>query len=206
MRRTVSDTTVFLLSPANCAGKRARMLMTSTAFPLAERLRGEGATLGEVFAFMSSLYFRGKLAYANAYGAPPDGWPGALVITPGRGLLPPDQLVQTGDLEAMALVPVDPAEPRYLNPLLRDAAALERALGPAGRVVLLGSLATDKYVGPLTQVFGERLYFPIDFIGRGDMSRGGLMLRAAREGRLLEVTPVAGAQRRGSRPPKLPRR
>lgn len=205
-RRAVSDTTVFLLSPANCAGKRAQMLMNSRAFPLAERLGDEGATLGEVFSFMSSLYFRGKLAYAKAYGAPPEGWPGALVIAPGRGLVSPDLIVRTTDLQAMALVPIDPEEPRYVGPLLRDAAALERALGSAGRVVLLGSMATDKYVSPLTQIFGDRLHFPIDFVGRGDMSRGGLMLRSVREGRVLECAPVAGAQRRGSRPPRLPRR
>ncbi len=182
------------------------MLMTSNAFPLAERLNGEGATLGEVFSFMSSLYFRGKLTYARVFGAPPEGWPGALVITPGRGLVSPDLIVRTADLQAMALVPIDPAEPRYLDPLMRDAVALEQRQGPAGRVVLLGSVATGKYVTPLTQVFGDRLHYPIDFVGRGDMSRGGLMLRAAREGRALEVAPIAGAKRRGSRPPRLPRR
>ncbi|MEP7346934.1 MAG: hypothetical protein ABI877_16815 [Gemmatimonadaceae bacterium] len=202
----MSGATVFLLSPANCAGKRARMLMNSVAFPLAQQLSGEGAPLGEVFSFMSSLYFRGKLAYAKAYGEPPGGWPASLVITPGRGLVSPDVIVRTTDLQAMALVPIDPEEPRYLCPLLRDAAALERALGPAGRVVLLGSMATDKYVRPLTQIFGDRLHFPIDFVGRGDMGRGGLMLRCAREGKVLAYAPVAGAERRGSRPPRLPRR
>jgi hypothetical protein len=201
----VTDTTVFLLSPANCAGKRARMLMNSRAFPLAEQLTGEGAPLGAVFSFMSTLYFRGKLAYASAFGVPPDGWPGALVIAPGRGLVSADLRIRTTDLQAMALVPVDPADPRYLEPLIRDATALERALGGSGRVVLLGSMATDKYVGPLARVFGDRLQFPIAFVGRGDMSRGGLMLRAARAGTALEYAPVEGARRRGSRPPKLPR-
>ncbi|MEP7347674.1 MAG: hypothetical protein ABI877_20560 [Gemmatimonadaceae bacterium] len=202
----MTTTTIFLLSPAHCAGKRARMLMNSGAIPLAEQLNGDGATLGEVFSFMSSLYFRGKLAYANAFGAPPQGWPGALVIAPGRGLVSADLRIRTTDLQAMALVPVDPDEPRYTDPLIRDATALERALGRDGRVVLLGSLATSKYVGPLTQVFGDRLHFPIAFVGRGDMSRGGLMLRCAREGTRLDYAPVEGAQRHGSRPPRLPQR
>ena len=69
--------------------------------------------------------------------------------------------------------------------------------------VLLGSIATNKYVDPLTQVFGERLLFPKDFIGRGDMSRGGLMLRHAAAGQELEYIPVATAVRHGKRPPKL---
>ena len=201
----MSETTVFLLSPANCSGKRARLLLTSTAIPLAHQLRGEGAALGEVFSFMSSLYFRGKLAYAQAFGTPPQGWPGALVIAAGRGLIAPDARVRATDLEAMACVPIELAEPRYLEPLLRDATALERAVGEDGRVVLLGSMATDKYVAPLTRVFGDRLLFPIDFVGRGDMSRGGLMLRRARERVPLEYAPIAGARRRGARPPKLPR-
>ncbi|MGH7608057.1 MAG: hypothetical protein ACREME_12035, partial [Gemmatimonadales bacterium] len=59
-------TTVFLLSPASCAGTRAQMLLQSRTSPLTARLAapgGEGgAPLGEVFTFMSSLYFRGKLA------------------------------------------------------------------------------------------------------------------------------------------------
>jgi hypothetical protein len=71
-------------------------------------------------------------------------------------------------------------------------------------VVLLGSIATGKYVDTLLPVLGERLLFPREFIGRGDMSRGGLMLRAAKLGEELEYMPVAGAIRRGPRPAKLP--
>jgi hypothetical protein len=103
----------------------------------------------------------------------------------------------------MALVPVDEDEPRYREPLLRDAQALERALGSDGRAVLLGSVASEKYVTPLLQVFGDRLYFPATFVGRGDMSRGGLMLRCARAGTPLDCVPVRGAVRHGVRPPRL---
>jgi hypothetical protein len=72
-------------------------------------------------------------------------------------------------------------------------------------VVLLGSIATGKYVDTLIESLGPRLLFPSDFVGRGDMSRGGLLLRSAREGRELDYIPVAGALRRGKRPPKLDR-
>ena len=66
---------VYLLSPAHSGGKRAGLLMRGGAnFELARRLRSaDGAPLGEIFAFMSGLYFRGKLAYANAFARPPAG-------------------------------------------------------------------------------------------------------------------------------------
>ena len=71
--------------------------------------------------------------------------------------------------------------------------------------MLLGSVASPKYVDILIGIFGERLRFPVDFVGRGDMSRGGLLLRKAREGVELPYVPVAGAVLHGSRPPRLPR-
>ena len=190
--------TAFLLSPASCAGLRARQLLKSQTSQLTARLADGGAPLGEVFAFMSSLYFRGKLAYANTFGR-------AFVIAPGRGLLPPDLLVRVDDLQQMALVPVDEAEPAFRDPLIRDATALHRGLAADDRIVLLGSVATEKYVGPLLEVFGERLLFPTTFAGRGDMSRGGLLLRCARTGTPLECVPVRGAVRHGPKPPKLSR-
>jgi hypothetical protein len=152
---------------------------------------------------MSSLYFRGKLTYDNTFGAPPPDLPGALVIAPGLGLVPADVVIHTAELRAMAAVPVDPTEPNFCEPLVRDAILLESALGADGRAVLLGSVATEKYVTPLAQVFGRRLFFPLAFVGRGDMSRGGLMLRCAQSGEPLECVPVQGAVRRGHRPPKL---
>ena len=190
--------TVFLLSPANCAGTRAQMLLKSQTSPLTTRLTNGGAPLGEVFAFMSSLYFRGKLAYATRFGR-------AFVITPGRGLLPADVLIRIDDLRQMATVEVDEAVPAFREPLVRDATAIARNLGAEDRVVLLGSVATDKYVGPLLDVFGDRLYFPPTFAGRGDMSRGGLLLRCANAGTPLDCVPLRGAVRHGPKPPKLPR-
>jgi hypothetical protein len=194
---------VFLLSPAHCGGKRAQLVMNPRAqFELAVRLRGDGATLGEVFTFLSGLYFRGKLAYAETFGRAAQG---ALVITPGWGLVPARQIVTLEELHAIAAVGVAPGEARFRDPLARDATALALALAPGTDVVLLGSIATGKYVDALEGALGERLKFPVEFVGRGDMSRGGLLLRSARAGEELAYRPIAGAARRGPRPAKLQR-
>jgi hypothetical protein len=196
---------VFLLSPARANGVRMAMLFSPRArFPLARAVQGPGAELGEVFQFASGLYFRGKLAYASAFGRPPPGRSAALVIAPGAGLVPARTVVTGDELRAYAEVPVDAGEPRFRRPLEQAAGELAARLGPSGEVVLLGSVAADKYVSPLAAVFGERLLFPIEFVGRGDMSRGGLLLRAVRAGVELAYAPVAGAVRRGPRPPRLP--
>lgn len=190
---------IFLLSPARCDGKRAKILLNPSAtFPLAVRLREpEGAPIGEVFAFLSGLYFRGKLAYAGAFGPR-----SSYVITTDRGLVDPNMRVMRTDLEAFAGVDLAEAGEDFLVPFTRDAARIARE-SPAEPVVLLGSIATKKYVDPLLRVFGDRLLFPGDFVGRGDMSRGGLLLRHVESGRPLEYTPVATAVRHGKRPPKL---
>ena len=196
----------FLLSPASCAGRRADLLLRQEArFDLARRVREGEAPIGEVFAFLSGLYFRGKLAYATRFARPSADLPGALVITPSRGLVPVDTAVGLADLRGFAEVDIDPADPRYREPFERDARRLRRKAGREAQVVLLGSVATGKYADPLLGIFGERLLFPPDFVGRGDMSRGGLLLRGAREGRELAYAPLAGARRHGPRPPKLPR-
>ncbi len=195
---------VFLLSPARCDGQRARMLLSeSAAFPLAMALRGPGAAIGDVFTFLSGLYFRGKLAYARAF-APPEVAPrSALIITTDRGLVPPEERVRREDLLAFSRVDIGAGDERFLVPLRRDAQALADTLDPSVRVALLGSIATGKYLDTLLQVLGDRLVFPAEFVGRGDMSRGGLMLRCAREGRELEYIGVRGAVRHGKRPPRL---
>jgi hypothetical protein len=191
---------IFLLSPADCSGKRARLLQAPDAdHDVARRLRGDGAPLGEIFSFVSSLYFRGKLAYARAFARPPRGLAGVHVITPCDGLSRPEALLHLEDLRRYAGVPVDPDEERYRQPLLRDLGALAPAWGQA-EVVLLGSIASGKYTEPLAAILGARLSFPADFVGRGDMSRGGLMLRCVREGRELRYVPLLGAERRGTRP------
>lgn len=201
---SASPPTVFLLSPANCGGRRAQILLNDAArFPLATQLREAGAPLGEVFSFLSGLYFRGKLAYGRAFGRGGSTPRGALVITPGRGLVPPDEVVTIADLRAIAEVGVAKDEPRFREPLERDTAALGSALSGDDRVVLLGSIATDKYVDIIEDLLDGRLRFPAAFVGRGDMSRGGLMLRCVLRQEELEYLPIAGAVRRGPRPPRL---
>ena len=156
-----------------------------------------------MFSFLSGLYFRGKLAYAHAFGRSVGGVPGALIITTDRGLVPTDTVVTRDDLLAFACVDIAAGDERYTKPLRRDIDALDRSLGPDGCVILLGSIATGKYVDMLLETFGTRLVFPSDFVGRGDMSRGGLLLRCVSEERELAYEPVVGAVRHGKRPPKL---
>jgi hypothetical protein len=195
---------VFLLSPANIAAIRGQLLLNgSSAFELAQRIRRQGAPLGEVFTFISSLYFRGKLAYAEGFSNPPAGLPGTLILTSSRGLLAPETVVTLDDLREMSAVPIEPDDARYREPLCRDAHALACRLPTGSKVVLLGSIASRKYVDPLLEVFGAILFFPQEFVGRGDMSRGGLMLRCAEAQRELEYVLVDSAVRRGPRPAKL---
>jgi hypothetical protein len=196
---------VFLLSPASCSGQRANLLTNPrTTFSLARRLReSPGAPLGDVFSFLSGLYFRGKLTYALAFGRPPQEVPPALVITTSRGLVDPQTPVNLADVAHFATVPIDVHDARYREPLLRDAQSLASKLNGDSRVVLLGSIATDKYVGVLSAAFGDRLVFPQEFVGRGDMSRGGLLLRAVDEGQELAYVPLHSIARRGPRPARL---
>ena len=196
MPRGASPSRVFLLSPAHAGGKRAALLLREEAtFPLAVRLRGaEGITLGEAFSFLSGLYFRGKLAYAARFARPPATVAGAQVITADRGLVAAETPVRAAELRAFGAVDIQPNDPRYRTPLVRDVARL--AEHPGLELVLLGSVATGKYVDVLLDVVGERLLFPTDFASRGDMSRGALLLRSAREGRELSYEPVAGALQR----------
>lgn len=185
------------------------MLSPRAGFPLARQLRTPGgAPLGDVFSFLSGLYFRGKLAYARRFATPPDpGDPlasgGVLVITPNAGLRGAEVAVTRESIRAFAGEPIDLDNERYLRPLERSARTLRAAVGAECDVVLLGSVASGKYVEVLQPIFGDRLLFPSAFVGRGDMSRGGLMLRCADSGEELDYLPLTGAVRHGPRPPKL---
>jgi hypothetical protein len=200
---------VFLLSPANVNGTRGKRALNAKAdFDVARQLRSnDGVALGDLFAFISALYFRGKLTYARRFAAPPDiGNPlvasGVHIITPNAGLRSPETRVTMQAVRAFGRQDIDADNEAYRTPLTRSARQLAREIGDC-EVVLLGSVASPKYVDVLVGIFGDRLLFPIDFVGRGDMSRGGLLLRQAEAGVELPYVPVSGAIRRGRRPPKL---
>ena len=208
-KSSLAGARVFLLSPARLDGIRARAILEPkrvSALSSALRTR-EGAPIGEVFRSLSGLYFRGKLAYASRFARPPAGtlWlgSGALVITANRGLVPAETRVTIEHLEAFSQTDIHESERQFRVPLLRDARLLAEALGEDGEVVLLGSVAKAKYTAPLLEVFGERLLFPSEFVGRGDMSRGGLLLRATEQATELAYVKIRGASLHGTRPPKL---
>jgi hypothetical protein len=183
---------VFILSPADCNGLRAQwVLRKNSRLELAQRLRGGGAPLGEVFSFLSALYFRGKLAYASAFAQPPVNCAGILIITPSAGLLPHDTLIRHPRLRGFSRVPIHLKSKLYRSALRRTASRLAREITPDCEVILLGSIASRKYLDILAPIFGSRLRFPAEFIGLGDMSRGGLLLRCVRENRELIYTGAA---------------
>lgn len=185
------------------------MILSDRAeFELARKLRDKrGAPIAEVFTFLSGLYFRGKIAYATAFARPATGIPGVFVITPTRGLVDARTHIRVDHPREFAAVDIHKDDPRYRAPIERDARLLARKLPRQSEIILLGSIATGKYANVLLASFGDRLRFPVDFVGRGDMSRGGLMLRCAVDRQELPYIAVAGAIVNGKRPPKLtPRR
>jgi hypothetical protein len=196
---------IFLLSPANLGGARGRLLLSGdAAFPLARALREEGAAIGDVFSFVSGLYFRGKLAYARRFARPPDPDEsivagGLLVITPNAGLRSVDTHVTLEAVRRFAGVDVSPENAAYRDPLVESGRVVGEAIGASCEVVLLGSIASPRYLDLLLEVFGDRVRFPAEFVGRGDMSRGALMLDCAARGRELTYVRALGAARHGSR-------
>lgn len=199
---------VFLLSPARSDGRRAAMLLREgSSLPLAKRLAEGGAPIGEAFAFMSGLYFRGKLTYARHFASHADrSIAPTLVITPTRGLLPVDTVIVADDLREFARVDIGRGDPGFVEPLERDLAALAPKLSQDDPVILLGSVATGKYADVLSRWLEGRLRFPASFVGRGDMSRGALLLRSAEANTELDYDLLRpGIRPRGPRPPKLPR-
>src|SRR5881296_3178879 len=191
---------IFLLSPAYAGGQRARIILSDRAqFELARKLRGKkGAPIAEVFTSLSGLYFRGKIAYATAFARPARGTPGVFVITPTRGLVDAKKRIHLDDLREFATVDIHEDDSRYRLPIERDAQLLAQKLPVESEVILLGSIATAKYVDVLMAIFRDRLRFPSEFIGRG-----GMMLRCAMDRQELSYVAIAGAIVSGKRPPKL---
>jgi len=197
---------VFVLSPANCNGLRAQwVLRKDSRLELAQRLRGAGAPLGEVFSFLSALYFRGKLTYASAFARPPSGCAGVFIITPTAGLVPHNTIIRHPRLRGFARVPINVKNRLYCSALRRSAKRLAAEMASGCEVVLLGSIGTGKYLDVLGPIFGSRLRFPAEFLGLGDMSRGGLLLRCVRENNELSyidattLFDAAGKRSRGTR-------
>ena len=186
--------TVFLLSPASLNGIRAKQMMSPRGNSEAARLyrSEEGVPVAVAFAFMSALYFRGKIAYALHFADIAN----ILVIAPGFGLVRADWRITEERMNVMRKTEVDVRVRNYRKPLERDAKELAARLNPDAQVVLLGSVATGKYVDILLPIFGDRLRFPVAFAGLGDMSRGGLMLRAVRANRELEYVPLTAPRHR----------
>jgi hypothetical protein len=193
---------IFLLSPANMAGVRAKLLLNPLApFALARQLRTAGLPVADVFTFTSGLYFRGKISYARHFASASRG-DVIRIITSNQGLIDPATVVRSKDIVAFGRNNIDPLDPKYHEPLRRDARLLAERIS-RGPVIFLGSIATPKYRHVLLDVFGDRLVFPIDFVGRGDMSRGGLLLKAVREDRELPYQKVADAIYTGRRAAKI---
>ena len=167
---------------------------------LARRLRAGTLELGTAFAFFSGLYFRGKLGYARHFA----GDEMTFIITPTRGLMATTDLVDPDLIREFASLDVAEGDHRYRKPLERDVRALAKRISKRAQVVLLGSVSSGKYVDVLQPLLGERLCYPTSFIGRGDMSRGGLLLRCVADDTELEYQPlIAGVRPKGSRPPRL---
>ena len=199
---------IFLLSPASCGGKKAALLFNPRAeFDVARRVRSrQGAPLGDVFSFLSGLYFRGKLTYARIFeNPPPRKASGIHIITPTDGLCSPHVMITLRDLERFATVAIEAEESRYRLPLEQHAVKLAEKIGPKCEVVLLGSVATGKYVDVLEPIFGQRLLFPEEFVGHGDMARGGLLLQRAASGKELSYIPISSPARLGTRATKKAR-
>jgi hypothetical protein len=180
---------IFLLSPANVSGIRARQLLSPRAgFAAALKYRTpEGVPIEEAFAFMSALYFRGKVAYARRFAVPvSETESGSFVIAPGFGLVPFGWTIDEERMQRLRKTDVDVGSRTYRQPLEEHARRLASQLTGDAQVVLLGSVATGKYIDILHPILGHRLVFPRCFAGIGDMSRGSLMLKAAASGVELE--------------------
>src|SRR5262245_7129374 len=132
---------IFLLSPARVGGKRTDLLLSPRAnFELATRVQTTGAPLGEVFTFLSGLYFRGKSIYANRFVRPYKKVPGVYVIISNHGLLPIETNITKEDVISFGEIPIDPADKRYVQNLQNAAAELLKKLPPNADVILLGSI------------------------------------------------------------------
>ena len=146
-------------APGGCSGRTADPIWRNVS-------AGPARALGDVFSFLSALYFRGKLAYAQAFSCPPSDCPGIFIVTPTAGLVPHDTLIRLPKLRGFSRVPIHVKNRLYYSSLRRTAKKLASRIGSDCEVVLLGSLASRKYLEILSPIFGSRLIIPAEFIGR----------------------------------------
>jgi hypothetical protein len=136
-----------------------------------------------VFNFVSGLYFRGLTTRRLRKPST------TLASSPRRQAWAHGTAVRLDDLARYAAVSIGVGE-SAIACRSSGCRRLARGLSPGDEVVLLGSIATPKYLAILEPIFGDRLRVPRDFIGRGDMSRGTLLLRAVRAASELEYIPA----------------
>ena len=174
----------------NRCSRRRRRFLSPRVFA------SDGVPIGELFAHMSGLYFRGKITYARKFGR-------AFVITPDQGLMPAETTITSQVLIRFADAEIDLGNPGYRTPLEQTARALDEAAGADAQFVLLGSIASDKYVQVLSAIFGQRLVFPADVrrAGRHEPRRGA----AARRRRVAGARVHPGHRRRPPRQPGRPK-
>ena len=186
------------------AARGLRLIDGSSASSLAQQLQTEsGAPLCEVFAFLSSLYFRGKLAYARAFARPPHAMRGVFIVTPGAGLCTKRRLSPRRPRRVCGGRGRS-RNPHFVAPLLRDVQALV-ASASSTRASCCSAASLRQVRRAAAAGVRERLLFPADFVGRGDMSRGGLCCAPRAKASELDYLPVLGATRHGPRAARLPR-
>lgn len=194
---------IFLLSPATAHGARAKTLLApEPRSPVATQLASaDGMPLGQIFTYLSGLYFNGKLTYARHYSTPPPslGRTGIYIITMTDGILTPEHRIGLDDLQRYAAAEKQTEDGR--RALETSARALAETIGPRCDVVFMGSVASDKYTAIIEPVFGRRLLFPPELVGRGQLGRGALLFRCVRENRELDYVPLADLVDRGRSAP-----
>ena len=198
--------------PTAAAGARQQVLSPQAAFAARRGscARAQGAPLGDVFTFVSGLYFRGKLAYARRFASPPEP---RIRRRLGRA---------RHHAERRAPQPETPVTRRRAARLRRRRrrsrptratggrssgarARWLREIGADCEVVLLGSIASPKYVDVLLDDLRRAPAVPDRFRRpRRHEPRRPAAAQARARASSSTYAPMAGAVRHGARPPKLP--
>ena len=146
-----------------------------------------------------------QATYASRFGRPPPSLPPALVITPTRGLQSPSLPISRSLIEEFASL--DWHRPTRAFWIRSSRVRVSFVHRSSQRCAWSCSGASRRAGTSSRWRASSRAgcNYPAEFVGRGDMSRGGLLLRHAEEGRELDYVPLAaGLTRHGAKPPKLP--